>query len=306
MCPICRQPFVAPAAPAASPVAAPVARPIIGPPLPGVAAPMARPLTAPPSGTSGPLATPTSPARTAPPIATGQPPQEEAEEEEPPVVRRRGGFWLQILLLFIVAGVVVAGVLAVVLTREKQKAGGDAGEAGETVVDHATLPSASDERWVDATKVTLSHHAVKVKVLRADYGPVRTRDEDGKLIIDEEHSYLTIALTLRNTSERPRNYRSWYGSKFRVEGKQRTADLHDSEGREYPFQRFPRTSAVQGHVPDAVLERPGITYDAIIFEVPADVDRSTVDALYLELPGQAFESDNVLRFRIPTSMIEGW
>lgn len=202
-------------------------------------------------------------------------------------------------------GGVVAVVLAVSLVRQNQKSI-DADDLGETIIEQDALSSDVDERWVDASKITLRHQGIKVKVKQAHWAPVRTRDADRKVDASDEQPYLTIVVGLRNKADRPRHYRSWYGSLFRVDGKQRTAELYDSAGNAYPIKKFTRATGVQGHVPEATLERPGETLDALVFAVPDDVDRATVESLFLELPGQAFGADSLLRFEIPVSMIEGW
>ena len=228
-----------------------------------------------------------------------------AHDGRDPALRRRSGLWLQMVFLFTFGGLIVAGVLALSLIRQRQSAL-EEDEPGELVVEQGELASSTDERWVDATKVTLRDQGIKVKVKQVHWSTVRTRGADRRVATGDERRYLTIVVGLRNKADKPRQYRSWYGGLFQVAGERRTAELFDSAGNAYPIKKFPGATAVQGHVPEALLERPGETLDALVFAIPDDEARQSIDSLFLELPGQAFGADSLLRFEIPTTMIEGW
>ncbi|MFO0820119.1 MAG: hypothetical protein U1A77_19370 [Pirellulales bacterium] len=212
-------------------------------------------------------------------------------------------FFLTFLALFATAVIVVFMVVG------NKRIGGnrDLAEVEEVVFDADLMPQTFERpHWSDARRFTLLKNEVKTKVREVIYGPVRTRDQARRVVEDEEQKFLTVYLSLRNTGETPRQYRSWYGSLFRVEGKQRTAELVDDLGQVYPLHKFTGATAVQGHVSEAPLYRSEQMRDAIVFAVPEQVDRAEISSLHLELPAAAYGGEGILRFEIPVDMIQGW
>ncbi len=212
-------------------------------------------------------------------------------------------FFLTFLALFATAVIVVFMVVG------NKRIGGnrDSAEVEEEVFDADLTPQTFERpHWSDARRFTLLKNEVKTKVREVVYGPVRTRDQARRVVEDEEQKFLTVYLSLRNIGERTRQYRSWYGSLFRVEGKQRTAELVDDLGQIYPLHKFTGVTAIQGHVSEAPLYRSEQTRDAIVFAVPEQADRAAISSLHLELPAAAYGGEGILRFEIPVDMIQGW
>ena len=283
VCPVCRNPFVIPAA-TSTPPTTPA-------PYPHAASPL------------GP-----APAASFSPTPFVDPQPTFAENEPPPAPARRGmALELIFLLTFLALFATAAIVIFMVVGKKRIGGGADMAEVEEEIFDADLTPQTFDNpHWSDARRFTLRKNDVKTKIREVVYGPVRTRDDARRVVEDEEKKFLVISLSLRNTSDTPRPYRSWYGSLFRVGGRQRSAELVDDLGNAYALHKFTGATAVQGHVPEATLVRSEQTRDAIVFALPDQIDRADVAWFHLELPAGAYGGEGVLRFEIPVDMIQGW
>lgn len=213
--------------------------------------------------------------------------------------------WLEITFFGTFVALFIVGLLVVVMIAGRKKLGTPPDDdPRETVVDVLTRDDVTETpHWSDAQRFTLRKDAVKIKVREVVWGPVRTRDGARRVVDDEQRAFLAVYVSLRNGRDTPRNYRSWYGSLFRVAGRQRSAELYDDAGRLYPIHKFTSATGVQGHLPQATLLRPEETRDVIVFAVPDDFDHESVAWLHLELPAAAYGSEGLLRFEIPATMI---
>jgi hypothetical protein len=282
-------PFAAPIAP---PIAPPIATPLASP----LAQPIAPPIAPPIAGTTGEA-------------EAGVAGHGEAEMEAERPRRGRGLIWeLAFLLTFLslmVGGLTVA--ISVVQRRKQDKLAAEAEEAEELIRDL----KAEDElletpHWSDASRFTLQKEAMKVRVREVVWGPVRTRDSGRRVMADDQTEFLCVYLSLRNSRDEVRYYRSWYGGKFNVSGAPKAVTLTDNVDRPYPVHRFTAVSSIQGHVPAAELRRPEEIRDLIVFDLPERLDRDSVQWLHLELPAAAYGGEGFLRFEIPVSMIQNW
>ena len=282
--------------PGGYPLAPPVATPIAPPIAPPVAPPLAPPVEA---SLAAPLAAASS-------TADGVAGDESTGEVERP---RRGWVWeLAFLLTFLslmVGGLTVA--ISVVQRRKQAKLAAQAEEAEEMIRELKAEDELQETpHWSDASRFTLQKEAMKVRVREVVWGPVRTRDSGRRVMADDQSEFLCVYVSLRNSRDEVRYYRSWYGGKFNVSGAPKTVVLTDNADRSYPVHRFTAVSAIQGHVPVAELRRPEETKDLIVFDLPERLDRGSVQWLRLELPAAAYGGEGFLRFEIPVSMIQNW
>jgi hypothetical protein len=206
-----------------------------------------------------------------------------------------------------VGGLTIA--VSVVQRRKQDKLAAEA--AAQAAAEMVQELQAEDElseqpRWSDASRFTLQKEAMKVRVREVVWGPVMTRDTSRRVIADDQSDFLCVYLSLRNSRDETRYYRSWYGGKFNVSGAAKTVTLTDNADRSYPVHRFTAVTSIQGHVPAAELKRPEDIKDLIVFDLPEGLNRDSVEWLHLELPAAAYGGDGFLRFEIPVSMIQNW
>lgn len=292
--PIAHPPGAVGAYPLAPPLSPPLAAPFASPLAPPIAPPVPPPIAAPAVAASN---------ADADPAATSEP-LDEAE----PRRRGRGLIWeLAFLLTFlslIVGGLAVA--ISVVQRRKQEKLVAEAEAAEEIRELQAEDELMETLHWSDASRFTLQKEAMKVRVREVVWGPVMTRDTSRRVMADDQTEFLCVYLSLRNSRDEVRYYRSWYGAKYNVSGAAKTAMLTDNADRDYPLHRFTAVTAIQGHVPAAELRRPEEIRDLIVFDLPERLDRTSVEWLHLELPAAAYGGEGFLRFEIPVAMIQNW
>jgi len=225
--------------------------------------------------------------------------------------RGRGLIWeLAFLLTFlslIVGGLTVA--ISVLQRRKQDKLAAEAAAlAAEELVEELKAEEELFDKphWSDASRFTLQKEAMKVRVREVVWGPVMTRDTSRRVIADDQTEFLCVYLSLRNSRDEVRFYRSWYGGKFNISGEAKTVNLTDNADRAYPLHRFTAVTSIQGHVPAAELRRPEEVRDLIVFNIPEGLDRNSVEWLHLELPAAAYGGEGFLRFEIPVAMIQNW
>jgi hypothetical protein len=135
---------------------------------------------------------------------------------------------------------------------------------------------------------------------------VRVKDLNRNVMLTDDDNLVAVTISVRNLGDEPRPFHSWYEHTFGTAG---GADVRvyfaDNSGREYPPIRFDDVSHVEGqrwadHIrPDQVVQ------DTLLFMLPNDVDRGTIQSFRLALPAAAVELTGFFRFDIPVTMIEG-
>ena len=278
------------------------------PPLPPPPAPA--PPAPPPPPAAPPLA---APPLAAPPLAETAADDEayddEAEwQDERP--RRSAPRWLFGVALygFILVLVVAGGVLAwYVLQVQHQPIVADSKPPPvvERIVEVVPAPVAqAPPHWSDADRVSLRSDRIKVRVDRVEYGEVRGKDANRTVIISDAANYLQVFLNVKNHAPHECEYVSWYGNAFGQADDPQVARLTDNQDRAYQIMTFTDVVAIRGHTPRAVLGALEEADDVVIFEIPSEVDWSTIEYFHLELPALAFGNTGSYRFRIPRSMIQ--
>jgi hypothetical protein len=102
------------------------------------------------------------------------------------------------------------------------------------------------------------------------------------------------------------DYRSWYGHAFDDQGATRVAQLSDSAGRRYDMMTFADARSIKGHTAEARLKSLEIMEDVLVFAIPEEVPRESIEYFRLELPAVAFGGQGSYRFEIPRHWIEGF
>ncbi|HND52296.1 MAG TPA: hypothetical protein PLV92_07860 [Pirellulaceae bacterium] len=239
------------------------------------------------------------------PNAAPEPVVDQVVEKES-VVPKGLGFELMFFGGFVV--LFVGGVLALVSLVGGRKLGlfsGGEPPASEQVLDVAAQPD-DEPRWSDASKYSLRLNAVKVRIERANYGEVFTRDDSRRPVVSDAENFLTIYVEVANQRSEKIDYRSWYSHIFPVKGVPRPAELADNTGRSFVVKKFTNVTGVRGHVHEISTSKSELIHDVLVFEIPPDVDRGEIEWFHLELPAAAYGDRGSYCFEIPVKMIEGF
>lgn len=185
-----------------------------------------------------------------------------------------------------------------------------------------TLPSAGGDRlakmkreetlqaatpWTDASKFSQRRESVTVKVERATYGALRAKDLTHQIITTEDDNLLGIVISVLNRGSQVRPFQNWYGHAFiDPDGTELLAELSDDRGRSYALLKFDDVSYIEGQrLADEIGDHESVQ-DTVVFLIPDEVDRSTIQYFRLSLPAAAIGLTGFFRFEIPVGMIEGF
>ncbi len=300
----------APTPRAALPTAKPLSPPAQPPTRPAPASPAipaATPRASVPAVASAATPTPVSHVAQAPPPAppanpvpaTGnyQPHHEYERRRRSPLVV--GMLMLAMLLLCSIGIVLLAGVLSGKwdLRLELPVADSTDKNEGVTEVDSGDVVDQLSETdtWTNAAEKAIRIGQVKVKVVRAEWGTARGKDENNA-VIETPDEYLQVSLRVENQKSSGIVYRSWY-----TQGSDRV-HLRDDRGKSYSLVRFADVKKVRWHVDEEPLESRESIDDILIFQVPGD--RASIKHFELELSPEATGTDWGYRFLLPRSMIQ--
>lgn len=158
--------------------------------------------------------------------------------------------------------------------------------------------------WTDASRATVKLGVYEIRVLGAELGPVLGRDQQRRVTTVADLG-LQVFLEIRNRSDEPTSYRSWYT--VAVQGEQTVGvDLLDNVGNRYPLLAFPEGMQLRNHTVGAELDPGQRVRDVLIFHIPSEVDRSQVRDFFLWLDAASQGGEGELRFKIPSSMVRNW
>ncbi|UUO04811.1 zinc-ribbon domain-containing protein [Blastopirellula sp. J2-11] len=158
--------------------------------------------------------------------------------------------------------------------------------------------------WSDASKSAKYMDGLRVKVHHIDWGEVRGQDEKGELVTSGR-PFMVVYLELANRSNKPIDFKTWYGTEFKSPAGFRTAQLSDEQRNIYYPLRFDDIAKLKWNTPEKTFEPKEEGTDSVVFDVGENFDPKTVQNLYLDLPGQAIGDGGSFRFKVPRSMIEG-
>jgi hypothetical protein len=300
-----------PASPAATPHAIPTAKPL---------APETRAKRPAPAAHTIPTATPIADATTAvKAVATVtavspavQPPQAETFDTANEFVgesdsythyeyerQRRsplsaGLMLLAMLLLSGIAAVLLVAVLTGKLDLRIESPQPEQQPPPEAVAADVVNQTRDTGEWTNAAEKALRINQIRVRVVRAEWGHARGKDESNAVVISPGE-YLTIALNIENQKSEDIVYRSWY-----THGSERVR-LKDDRGNSYALVHFGDVQKVRWHVDEQPLEPLNDLNDVLIFQIPGD--RSGIQHFELELSPEATGTQWGYRFLVPRSMI---
>jgi len=150
--------------------------------------------------------------------------------------------------------------------------------------------------WNDA-KNALRLGDVEVQITGLKVGKVAVKDLFGtdKQSTDD---LLTISVEVSNTSTGKKiDFRSWQAERMEFDGV--FAALTDNNENTYKRINFGAGTKISGSVGDDSIYPGKSVTDILVFEKPVD----TAKLFHLELPGKNFNSEGILRFEIPATMI---
>ncbi|MBM3999529.1 MAG: hypothetical protein FJ297_08335 [Planctomycetes bacterium] len=191
--------------------------------------------------------------------------------------------------------------------RGRSNGAGPSSDSNTPSMDRRESGSSANEKPVkeaDASKASLRQGVYEVRIVRAGIGPILGRDASNAVVTLADEC-LRITLQVQNVSKVTVDYRGWYSESLREDGPV-AAKLTDDRSRPYSLLEFGEGDKVQGIQTDVDLEPSRRVTDSLIFDVPSDLDRSSVRAFHLWLDGAAQGIEHPFRFRIPVDMIEGW
>lgn len=245
-----------------------------------------------------------------PVVAATPQPVEKEKEEPPPQPSRWIGLVMRLSLLAIAASLIVALMLLPQAfrtwqkTRAKQQQKQAAARSPETVEIIDLRPQdGGPVQWIDAARSAGLRTGMHVRITRCEYGEVLARDANNQPIAAGPGEFLKIHLRITNRLKSSARYISWYGHQFRDGNEQAAAKLVDTDGREYPLQRWSGLKRIESHIEEAMLE-PGETInDVLIFALPAAKGRGG-EELRLQLPAAAVARTGWFNFKLTTELWE--
>lgn len=220
-----------------------------------------------------------------------------------------------LILLGGAACFVVGGLLLVVVvlklasrTRESDR---------PTAVSPGNSVSSQIVRWTPessrasrsssvASGVVIDLNSLAVDVRHVEFGEVRAKDAQNRVIVSDQRNYLQAYLKIKNLGVAPVKYLSWQGNSFASDGQQVQAALTDDQERSYSMQQFTHVAGIKGHTPQAIMAGREEVEDVVVFAIPDTIDRRTIRYFRLELPAEAYGGAGVYRFDIPQQSIEGF
>ena len=210
-------------------------------------------------------------------------------------------FFLTILVVLLGFGVSAAALLLYF----RPGLGGEDSTRRDTASQFVAVSNADDQkphRWLPAGEGALRLGKTKVEVVRAEWSEARGKDASGMVIISDQR-FLHVILRIENTDLEPIEYHSWYGNDFPLRDGAVRVRLTDNVGRDYPWVIFDDLERVRWHLPLATIEPRKYIEDVIIFEVPPEIDRGSVEYLRLSLPAAALGREGFYYFELPRDMI---
>lgn len=239
--------------------------------------------------------------------------QASQQEHAAPGELLTGTFWASTRrLLLIAATLLVAAVvfwggrhwLSVSSRPAKQQASTGTQPTIKQSAKRFTTSDLLAGHWTDASRATVKLGVYEVRVLGAELGPVLGRDQQRRVTTVADLG-LQVFLEIRNRSDEPTSYRSWYT--VAVQGEQTVGvDLLDNVGNRYPLLAFPEGMQLRNHTVGAELDPGQRVRDVLIFHIPSEVDRSQVRDFFLWLDAASQGGEGELRFKIPSSMVRNW
>ncbi|MHB8970632.1 MAG: hypothetical protein ACYC3X_13030 [Pirellulaceae bacterium] len=161
--------------------------------------------------------------------------------------------------------------------------------------------------WSDAVLHAQRLGLLEVKVLRVKYGAVRAKNLNNEVITTDETSLLAITVSVHNRGAAKCEFRSWYAGGFEAaDGQELLPELSDDLERTYSLLRFDDVSSIEGQRLADEVEAHQVVQDTVVFQVPADLDRSSIRFFHLSLPAHAIGTEDFFRFEIPVRMIDGF
>jgi hypothetical protein len=239
-------------------------------------------------------------------VQSGMEPPAATEEESPPGEGQSSGLVAICLLggimCLLVGGMLLVLVLALLSHRREDRP--TAGRKAHPQLVVVTPKHSTTVAHADVSQhVAISLNDVAVDVKHVEYGEVRAKDANNRVIVFSGNR-LQIFLEVKNLNPGPIKYTSWHGNRFGED--QETATLTDNLERWYAPWQPEGTASVRGHTPGAVLASRDKVDDVLIFSVPPAVDRAAIRHFRLELPAAAYGAEGSYRFEIPCRIIQGF
>ncbi len=227
---------------------------------------------------------------------------------EDPLPERHG--WIWTVLAMLAAGVIMATLVVAAFLMLRRAAGlgwtttSDLpGKSRSTTATDGPL----DVHWTDASRSAQRRNPFTLKVERAAYGAIRAKDLENQVITTEDDNLLAITISVHNRGTRSRQFQNWYGHAFMTnDGGEFVAELSDDQGRGYSLLKFDDVTQIEGQRVAGQVDPEETVQDTVVFLIPDDVDRATVQYFRLSLPGAAVGLSDYFRFQVPISMIDGF
>lgn len=157
--------------------------------------------------------------------------------------------------------------------------------------------------WLDAQKSGHTIEGVTVRVQGVEVGPVRAKNTNGTVFVSDRQDYWLVRLRIRNGRDKPIEYRTWHAAEFSGV-KPSSALMIDDAGKRFVMQQFEDVNDIQGQTLKKTLAPKESIVDVIVFEAPEGLERESLSALRLELPGAACQVEGVFRQLIPKALVE--
>ena len=288
------------------------------PPVPAPVAPLFPPARAPHH--ASPANSPRNPPATSVPLPVSAPistatpnPRESVENTRPaePPSTLSALMILAGFVCFLLGGLILAVAVAVRVGKRPTQLdlpvtlAADAPPSEQIV--RWTPESSRRSGWSRVSRgIAIDINALTVDVHFVDFGEVRARDAENRVIVTEQKNYLQVHLKIKNRGVGAVEYTSWQGNAFPSPDGLVRATLVDDQLRSYPMQDFANVAGFKGHTPRAVLENQDEIGDVVVFTIPESIDRRVIRHFRLELPAEAYGGSGVYRFEIPRHSIQGF
>jgi len=211
------------------------------------------------------------------------------------------------LISILIATVITGGTTAAIVEEEREEReilvapksalAVKAKDDKKAAFQEVPKPISSSTEWADASK-PLREKDVNISVAKVQAELVAIKDLFGSERTSKE-VYLKIELKVSNSSfSKKVDFNTWRGSSFSIS--RDFATLTDNHGNIYKRVSFGAEAVPVGStLKESIYPNKSVT-DILVFEVPV----SAVEWLRLELPAKNFGEQGMLRFQIPSSMIQ--